>query len=58
MPVLEQIVANGATAARRFTIVKTLGRLGPASRPLLQTLARDDDPQVQAAAQGALDTLR
>jgi hypothetical protein len=58
MPVLEQIVAGGTTAARRFTIVKTLARLGPASRPLLQTLARDDDPQVQAAAQTTLDSLR
>jgi hypothetical protein len=58
MPVLEQIVAGGTTAARRFTIVKTLARLGPTSRPLLETLARDDDPQVQAAAQTTLDTLR
>jgi hypothetical protein len=58
MPVLEHIVANGATAARRYTVVTTLGRLGPTARPLLQTLTRDDDPQVSAAAQRALDTLR
>jgi hypothetical protein len=57
LPVLERIVEGGASAARRYVVVTTLARLGPAARPLLQTLARDDDAQVQAAAQAALRSL-
>lgn len=57
LPVLERIVEGGASAARRYVVVTTLAKLGPAARPLLQTLAGDDDAQVQAAAQAALRSL-
>jgi hypothetical protein len=58
MPVLEQAIAAGSTPARRYTVASTLAKLGPSARPLLQTLAADDDPQVRAFAAQALTTLR
>jgi hypothetical protein len=39
-------------------VASTLAKLGPSARPLLQTLAADDDPQVRAFAGQALTTLR
>lgn len=57
LPVLEQIVEGGASPARRYVVVKTLARLGPGARPLLQTLAGDDDAEVRAAAQAALRSM-
>jgi hypothetical protein len=58
LPVLEAAIASGSTPTRRFTVVRALARLGLPARPLLQTLARDDDPEVRAEAQKTLTWLR
>jgi hypothetical protein len=58
LPVLEHILASGATAAQRYTVAETLGKLGPTARPVLQPLTADQDPQVRAVALRTLEALR
>jgi hypothetical protein len=58
VPILRDALAANPTAARRFVIVSTLARLGPAAAPVLQLVVDDEDAQVRTAAQKALDELR
>lgn len=58
VPVLQDALAGQPSAARRWVIVSTLAKLGPAAAPALQLVVDDEDAQVRTAAQKALEKLR
>jgi hypothetical protein len=58
VPALQAALDDSPSEARRWVIVSTLAKLGPAAAPALQMLVDDDNANVRTAAQKALEKLR